>query len=83
VKERKVLAPYEVERPPVDPGHDERALLGEGAIDVRRREPLRARADGEPEAARVLALDGEDALRDGDRVARRRPGEHLGREPRR
>jgi hypothetical protein len=66
-----------VQRPPVEPGDQQRALVAERPIDVGRREPFRAGADGKPRAARVLALDGEQPLGDGDGIGQRRAGEAL------
>ena len=44
-------------------------------------QPRGARADREPSAAGVLALDGEQALHGRDRVARGAPGEQLRGQP--
>ena len=53
------------------------ALECHRAIDIRRRQPGGARADGEPSPAPVLGLDGQEALGDRDRIARRRAGQQL------
>jgi hypothetical protein len=77
LKPRVVLAPNEVQRAAVQPRDQERAILGEGAVHVRRAEPLASRPHREPRPARILALDGEQPFRDRHRVARGLPGEQL------
>src|SRR5205823_11014429 len=49
-----VLAAHEVQRPPVQPGDEERAVLGERTVDVRGAEAGGPRADREAGATRVL-----------------------------
>ena len=77
VQPRVVLAAHEVQRPAVEPRDDERAVLGQRAVDVGGRQPGGPRADRQPRAARVLRLHGEQPLGDGDRSRRGRPGEQL------
>ena len=50
-------------------------------VDVGRRQTFGAGADREPGAARILSLDGEQALDDGEWVGQRRPRESLRGEP--
>jgi hypothetical protein len=66
-----------MERPPVEPGDDKRAVLGERSVYVGGGEPLRACAYREACPARILALDGQQALGDSHRVAHGRPREEL------
>ncbi len=75
--ERIVLAPHEMQSAAVEPGDEQRPLLGEGAIDVGGRDAPGASPNGEPKATRILALDGEHALRDGHRITRRLSREQL------
>jgi hypothetical protein len=77
---RVVLAADEVQRAAVQPRHDQRPLLGQRTVDVRRRQPARARAHSQPEPARILRLHCEQALCHGDRTGCGRPGEQLRRE---
>ena len=71
-----VLAADQVQGAAVEPGDQQRALLAQRPVDVGGAEALGAGADREPRAARVLALDGEQPLGDGerDRAAAARPG---------
>jgi hypothetical protein len=62
---------------PVQPGDQQRPLIAEGAVDVGCREALAAGADGEPGAARVLTLHGQQALGDGDGIWQRWAGQAL------
>jgi hypothetical protein len=75
-----VLAAHQVQRAPVQPGDEQRALLDQGAIHVGGRQPRAAGPDGQASAARILRLHRQQASDDRDRVARRRPGEQLRRE---
>jgi hypothetical protein len=61
----------------VEPGDQQRALLAERAVDVGCGETLGAGADGEPRAARVLPLHGQQALGDGGGIGQRRTGKAL------
>jgi hypothetical protein len=79
---RVVLAADQVERAAVQPGDQERALLGERAVDVRGGEALAARAYRQPGAPWILPLNGEQPLGHCRGVARPRAGEELRREPR-
>ena len=67
-----VLAADEVERAAAEPGDDERAVLGEGAVDVGGGQAGGASADGEAKPARILPLYGEQPLGDatGSRAGR-------------
>ena len=68
--ERVVLAPDEMQRAAIEPGDDQRAVLGERVVDVSRGDALGASPDRKPKPARVLALDGEDPLGNGHGIAR-------------
>jgi hypothetical protein len=64
---------------PHQPGANERAILGAGAVDVRGRELPRARAKREPRRKAVLSLAAGYLPRDLDRiVGRGRPVKKLG-----
>ncbi len=77
-----VLAANELQGATVQPGDQKRALAGiEVPIDICGCQPLRSRPDGESRAARILALDGEKPLGDGQSVRQRDAAETLRREP--
>ena len=76
VQPRVVDRPDEMQRPPVEPGHQERTVTQRG---IHRR-PGEARGpdpNGEAEPPWVLGLDGQQALGHGRRFPGRRPGEQL------
>ncbi len=75
-----VVGAHEVQGASLQPAHDERAAVGEGGVDVRGGEPGAAAAHREPEAARVLALDGEQPGDDVFGGRGRGPGQPLRRE---
>ena len=56
-----------MERAAVQPTDDQRPFV-EAAIDIADRQPARARSDCQARASQVLRLDGEESVRDGDRV---------------
>jgi hypothetical protein len=70
-----------VQRPPVEPGDQQRALLAQRPIDVGCRQALGTSANRQTRAPRILALDREQALGDAGRVALGRTGQPLGSEP--
>ena len=74
---RVVVAPDEVQSPAVEPCDDERAIVGEGAIDVGRGEAHAARPDREARTASVLRLHGQQPLADSHGIAGARAGEKL------
>jgi hypothetical protein len=86
VQPRVVLAGHQVQRAPVQPCDQQRALLAERTIDVRRAHAAAARADRQAHAARVLPLHRQQAPRHRHRIPRPRArqqlrGQALGRHP--
>ena len=69
-----------MQRAAIEPADYERTLAAERTVDVLGRQALAARSDGEPRPARVLSLNGEEALGHLDRAASRRSGKQLGGE---
>ena len=77
VKPGVVLAANKVQRTPVQPRDQKRALLGQRPIDVRAGQARTPRTDRQAQPAPILALYGKQPLDDGHRIARRRPREQL------
>jgi hypothetical protein len=80
VQPRVVLAADQVERAAVEPGDQQRAVVGERAIDVGPTEARAAGTHGQARPALVLPLDREQPLGHRHGVARRRPRQQLGGE---
>jgi len=59
-----VLGADQVQGPPVEPGHQQSAVV-EGGIHVTSRQPMRPSADGEAEPAPVLGLHRQQVADDG------------------
>ena len=72
-----VLAANQVQRPAVQPADHQRALVRQGAVDLGGAGSGAARPHGHPHTSLVLALEGEDALRDTLRVCGALSCEHL------
>ena len=77
-----VLAPDQVERAAIQPADHERAVV-QPAVDVSDRQAARARPNRQAGAAKVLCLDGEQALADLDGIGTPLFTEELSLEPRR
>ncbi len=76
-----VLGADQVQRAPVQPGDDQGPVRGQRAVDVGGGQPARPGADGQPQAARILSLDGKqppDHVRSGPGGL---AGQQLGFEP--
>jgi hypothetical protein len=80
VQPRVVDAANEVQRAAVEPRDDERALLAEGAIEIRGGAARAARPHRQPRAAAVLGLHRQQPLRHARGVRRALSGEQLGSE---
>jgi hypothetical protein len=61
----------------VEPGDQERAILGQRAVDINRGQAFCPRANSEANPPRVLALDCQEAVGDRDRIACGRPRQKL------
>jgi len=72
-----VLGADKLQGAAVQPGDQQRALLGQAAVDGRRPEAAGPRPYGKPRAAGVLPLDGEQPPGDGDGIGQRRAAEGL------
>ena len=81
VQPRVVLAADEVQRAAVEPRDQERALVGESAVDVGGGESGRPGANREARSPRVLPLHREQPLGHRHGIARRRPREELRAQP--
>ena len=76
-----VLAADQVQGAAVQPGDQQRAVLRQRPVHVGRGQPGRAHPDGQPGAARVLGLDGQQPPGHRLGAARGLPGQQLRREP--
>ena len=72
-----VLAAHQVQGAAIQPADHQGAVHRERVIDVRGGQSLAAHADGQPGAARILTLDGQQPLGDLLGPARGRPGQQL------
>ena len=61
---RVVVAAHQVQRAAHEPRDDHRALVGERRVDVARRQPRRARAQGQARRAQVLGLHRQQPAHD-------------------
>lgn len=77
-----VLAADELQRATVEPANHQRPLVAQSAIDIGRRQPTRARPDGETRAAQILRLHHQQPIADCDRVRGPLLTQKLGSEPR-
>lgn len=80
VQPRVVLAADQVQGAAVEPGDQQRAVLGQSSVDVRGAQPGGAGANRQASTSRILSPHGEQARGDGDRIASRLTGETLGSE---
>jgi hypothetical protein len=80
LQQRIVLAADQVQGAAVEPGDQQRAVLAQRPVDVRRGQARGAGADRQAGAARVLPLHREQALGDGNRIPSRLAGEALRRQ---
>jgi hypothetical protein len=74
---RHVVRAHQMDRAPVDPRHDDRALV-DLPVDVGDRQAGHAGAQRQHPGAEILRLDREQPLRNRLRAARGRAGEQLG-----
>jgi hypothetical protein len=72
-----VLGAGQVQRPAVEPGHDDGPVHGQRLLDIRRRQACRTHTHSEAEPALILGLDGQEPVDDRHHRTGGRPGEQL------
>ena len=78
-----VLGPDQVEGAPVEGGDHQRAVHGQGPVDIGRGHAVGAAADGQAEAPGVLGLDGQEPTDRLDGIGGRGARQKLGPAPQR